>query len=176
MVIEFKLNIFPFPHQIMTTKPITRRSLKGRKKTFLPASSIQEILELNAQDVDEETIAKQFNITVRHTRDIIRNNSPTINKEFTMEEDQLLIDKYTREHISRPSELCRFFKNKTLYMIRNRLRLLRKEGKLDSVYLPPDFITHETQPLESFIGLESKSILSYVKFDDSYEPLMPWIE
>ena len=110
-------------------KRITKQH-KAKKKVFLSQETINEILKMSENGHDFKSIALKFNLTVRHVRDTISNNKSGIVKEFTHEEDDLLIDLYENQHIYKETQIQKYLPTKKAYMIRNRIRFFIKYNKL----------------------------------------------
>ena len=112
-------------------KSISTRAHKGKKKIFLKPEVIQEIVMMKQQKIKTKVIALKYGISNRHVLDIARNNKPGINKEFTPEEESLIIDLYVNQHIQKEAQIAKYLPTKKAYMIRNKIRLLKKEGRLE---------------------------------------------
>ena len=119
----------------------------NKKKKFLQQEEISKLKQLKKEGWSHSRIASRFHISERHVRDLLKNNADNINKHFTKEEEQIIIQKY-KENITKPSEINKFLPNKRFYMVRNQIKKMIRHGMLDQSTLPtvinsPVLVTEE---------------------------------
>ena len=102
----------------------------SRKKVFLNKEQRDKIQELKQYGKTPKEIAIMFNTTPRHIRDVLRSLNPNITKDFTEEEEKLLIELCQNGNYKEWELKKNFFQNKMPYMIRNKIKTLRSKGIL----------------------------------------------
>ncbi|EAY00252.1 hypothetical protein TVAG_449880 [Trichomonas vaginalis G3] len=155
---------------------------------FLSPHDKEIIDELLKENLDALQIAQKLNHQPRQIKDYInRLNKNQVNK-FTIEDDEKLIMLYNK-NIKKESKLVKYFPDKSSWMIRNRIKLLKRRNQLDPtpiqpvikssevetnpkikpLSIPPLIIPQPTPPTEHFkpFGLE---IIPPLNPNNSYNP------
>lgn len=112
-------------------KPKLQASKRNGSKKFLKSDELKEIFALFRQGMCYEEIAKKTGVNVRAvTEHIYMHNRGQVN-QWTPFEDTLLI-KYYKLGMTRPARLSRILTAKAPWMIRNRIKNLKKKNILEN--------------------------------------------
>ena len=128
-----------------------------KKKRFLTEEEICQLKQLHEKGWKPQKIAARFNITKRHVKDLLKNNAENVDKKYTHEENQIIIQKVVNENITSPAEIKKFLPNKALYMVRNQIKKLQRRGLLDK----------STYPMVGSMVLNTDEMNEDVTLDDS---------
>ena len=123
-------------------------------KKFFNKEERKEIEDLLEQKIKPKEIAKRFNTSPRHIREIKKQLMPNITRKWTEEEDQNLILYYCDLNITRAAILKNFFPTKLPHMIRNRIKYLRSKSLL---------------PVTNSISQGNEEIYEFKNFDEFFE-------
>ncbi|EAY19316.1 hypothetical protein TVAG_452300 [Trichomonas vaginalis G3] len=98
---------------------------------FLSAADKEAIDALLQQNYDAVAIATKLHHQPRQIKEYIARKVKSQENKFSFEDDQKLIMLY-QQGITKESRLVKYFPDKTSWMIRNRLKLLRRRNQLES--------------------------------------------
>ena len=96
-------------------------------RTFLTQESIALIGELNQQGYTVSAIAARFNISERAVKDKLSEIFQNQANEWLQEEIDTLVKLY-KSGLRKPSDFKNHLPNKANWMIRNKIKLLEKNG------------------------------------------------
>lgn len=112
---------------------------------FLSQTDKDIINAMLKQNYDVNYIAQKIMKSRRQIKEYINLLNKQIVNKFTFEDDQRLIDLYNKD-IQKESKLVQYFPDKTAWMIRNRLKLLKRRNQLYSLpeSVPPPVLMSVT--------------------------------
>jgi hypothetical protein len=99
-------------------------------RRFLTAEEKDKLKEYFQNGKSAEYISEKMKLNLRNVREHMRALQYGLKNEFSKEEDDLIIEKY-KNGITKPSELIKYLKGKSLWMVRNRINFFIKKGFMD---------------------------------------------
>ena len=119
-------------------KQSTQSTVNKRKvaRRFLTADEKLSLEIMVKKRFTPAQISNFLNISYRQARTYVVQYNSRQSNNFTADEDDLLINLY-QQGLRKESILAKYIQTKAPWMIRNRIKLLKKQNKLDSKYQIP---------------------------------------
>lgn len=103
---------------------------KGAHRNFMSPDTKTEILRLAKEGKTHKEISDLVGCGLRQVTNYVKENQKGQVNVFTEEEDEKLIDLYLRG-VVKESQISKIIPTKAPWMIRNRIRLFKKTGRLE---------------------------------------------
>lgn len=134
-----------------------RSSNRRTPRNFLTDAQRRCIIELGMQSIKTSEIAARFHISPRQVRTVINEHKNGQCNKFTKEDDELILRLYSLG-MTKESEISKHIKSKSLWMIRNRIKFFRRNGKLPVTPANDNhFNTYTPQAFESIHEIADNS-------------------
>ena len=129
---------------------------KTVRRNFMSYSIKQYIIFLLESQHSPQQISKMLCLNQRQVHNFAKEHRKGQKNVFTREEDEFIIERYS-EGLTKPSELCKHITTKAPWMIRNRIKYLKRNNLLTKL--------NSSQEIVRFVPDDPFS------FDPRFEPL-----